>query len=113
MKELANRLAMQHLVNAYSQETGKGILLEKYQQNSSQLTFSQGLTLLCIPLDCIQSQLFVPLSYVSLVGRHRLADLPYVFKKDRNSHLVSPRSRVYCLNSSYKSQVIHWMLHHY
>ncbi|UUS59585.1 MULTISPECIES: IucA/IucC family siderophore biosynthesis protein [unclassified Acinetobacter] len=81
MKELANRLAMQHLVNAYSQETGKGILLEKYQQNSSQLTFSQGLTLLCIPLDCIQSQLFVPLSYVSLVGRHRLADLPYVFNK--------------------------------
>src|SRR5690606_3117631 len=81
MKELANRLAMQHLVNAYSQETGKGILLEKYQQNSSQLTFSQGLTLLCIPLDCIQSQLFVPLSYVSLVGRHRLADIPYVFNK--------------------------------
>ena len=81
MKELANRLAMQHLVNAYSQETGKATLLEKYQQNSSQLSFSQGLTLLSIPLDCIQSQLFVPLSYVSVVGRHRLADLPKIFHK--------------------------------
>ncbi|OTG79510.1 siderophore biosynthesis protein [Acinetobacter sp. ANC 5054] len=84
MKELANRLAMQHLVNAYSQETGKATLLEKYQQNSSQLTFSQGLTLLSIPLDSIQSQLFVPLSYVSVVGRHRLADLPKIFHKGQN-----------------------------
>ncbi|RKG55068.1 siderophore biosynthesis protein [Acinetobacter cumulans] len=81
MKALASRLAMQHLVNAYSQETGKSILLEKYQQNSSQLTFSQGLTLLVLPLDAIQSQLLVPLSYVSTVGRHRIATLPKVRSK--------------------------------
>ena len=81
MKELASRLAMQHLVNAYSQETGCGILLEKYQQNSSQLTFSQGLTLLVIPLESIQSQLYVALSYTSLVGRHRISTLPQIFNR--------------------------------
>lgn len=81
MKEFASRLAMQHLVNAYSQESGKGVLLEKYQQNSSQIAFSQGLTLLSIPLESIQSQLCIPLAYVSLVGRHRLAFLPQVFNK--------------------------------
>ena len=81
MKELANRLAMQHLVNAYSQETGKASLFEKYQQNSTQLAFSQGLTLLSLPLSLIQAQLFVPLSYVSRVGRHRIAALPQLFQK--------------------------------
>jgi len=45
VKEHANRLAMQHLVNAYSQETYEGRLLEKYQQYSTQLIFSLGLTL--------------------------------------------------------------------
>ena len=81
MKELANRLAMQHLVNAYSQETGKASLFEKYQQNSTQLAFSQGLTLLSLPLSLIQAQIFVPLSYVSRVGRHRIAALPQIFQK--------------------------------
>ncbi len=81
MKALANRLAMQHLVNAYSHETSKGILLEKSQQNTSQLTFSQGLTLLSISLDAIQAKLFIPLSYVSLLGRHRLAAQPQIFIK--------------------------------
>ncbi|MDD0801302.1 MULTISPECIES: IucA/IucC family protein [Acinetobacter] len=81
MKELANRLAMQHLVNAYSQETGKASLFEKYQQNSTQLAFSRGLTLLSLPLSLIQAQLFVPLSYVSRVGRHRIAALPQIFQK--------------------------------
>lgn len=81
MKELANRLAMQHLVNAYSQETGQASLFEKYQQNSTQLAFSQGLTLLSLPLNLIQAQLFVPLSYVSRVGRHRIAALPQIFQK--------------------------------
>ncbi|MDN5416742.1 MAG: siderophore biosynthesis protein [Acinetobacter sp.] len=81
MKELASRLAMQHLINAYSQETGSRILLEKYQQNSTQLAFSQGLTLLIIPLESIQSQLYAPLSYRSLVGRHRIEKLPQIFNK--------------------------------
>ena len=87
MKELANRLAMQHLVNAYSQETGKGTLLEKYQQNSIQLTFSQGLTLLSLPIHHLQLQLLVPLSYVSVVGRHRMATLPQVFSQGQPRHL--------------------------
>ena len=86
MKELANRLAMQHLVNAYSQETGSANLLEKYQQNSTQLAFSQGLTLLSLPLHLIQAQLLVPLCYVSRVGRHRIAALPEVFHKGQKLH---------------------------
>ena len=76
MKELANRLAMQHLVNAYTQETGKGHLLENFQQNSLQQVFSQGLTLLVIPVESLNAQVLVALSYVSRVGRHRLAALP-------------------------------------
>ena len=89
MKELANRLAMQHLVNAYSQETGKASLFEKYQQNSTQLAFSQGLTLLSLPLSLIQAQLFVPLSYVSRVGRHRIAALPQIFQKGQKLNFSS------------------------
>ncbi|QIO09144.1 IucA/IucC family protein [Acinetobacter lanii] len=81
MKELANRLAMQHLVNAYAQETGQATLLEKYQQNSTQISFSQGLTLLSISLDHLKGQVLVPLSYVSLVGRHRIAALPNIWIK--------------------------------
>ncbi|MEQ1111477.1 IucA/IucC family protein [Acinetobacter johnsonii] len=89
MKEQANRLAMQHLVNAYSQETGNSNLLEKYQQNSTQLAFSQGLTLLSLPLSLIQAQLFVPLSYVSRVGRHRIAALPQIFQKGQKLNFSS------------------------
>lgn len=81
MKKLANRLAMQHLVNAYAQETAKAVLLEMNQQNSTQIAFSQGLTLLIIPLECLQAQILFPLSYVSVVGRHRLAKLPKISSK--------------------------------
>lgn len=83
MKDIADRLAMQHLVNAYAQETGKATLLENYQQNSTQISFSQGLTVLSISLERLQAQVLVPLSYVSLVGRHRIATLPGVFIKGR------------------------------
>ncbi len=86
MKELANRLAMQHLVNAYSQRNRQGKpRLRKYQQNSTQLAFSQGLTLLSLPLRLIEAQLFVPLSYVSRVGRHRIAALPQIFQKGQKA----------------------------
>ena len=81
MQSLANRLAIQHFVNAYTQETGKGHLLNKTQQSPQQQAFSQGLTLLSLPLSLIQAQLFVPLSYVSRVGRHRIAALPQIFQK--------------------------------
>lgn len=43
MQSLANRLAIQHFVNAYTQETGKGHLLNKNQQSPQQQAFSQGL----------------------------------------------------------------------
>jgi siderophore synthetase component len=78
MQSLANRLAIQHFVNAYTQETGKGHLLNKNQQSPQQQAFSQGLTLLSIPIHSIQAQCNFPLSYVSRVGRHRLADLPQI-----------------------------------
>ena len=78
MQSLANRLAIQHFVNAYTQETGKGHLLNKNQQSPQQQGFSQGLTLLSIPIHSIQAQCNFPLSYVSRVGRHRLADLPQI-----------------------------------
>jgi len=76
MQSLANRLAIQHFVNAYTQETGKGHLLNKNQQSPQQQAFSQGLTLLSVPIHSIQAQRNFHLSYVSRVGRHRLADLP-------------------------------------
>ena len=78
MQSLANRLAIQHFVNAYTQETGKGYLLHKNQQTSTQQAFSQGLTLLSLPIHSIQAQCYFPLSYVSRVGRHRLANLPQI-----------------------------------
>ncbi|SPC60284.1 IucA/IucC family protein [Acinetobacter baumannii] len=76
MQELANRLAIQNFVNAYMQETGKGYLLSFDQQSSTQQAFSSGLTLLTLPLPSIQAECSVPLSYVSRVGRLRLAALP-------------------------------------
>ncbi|MDO7378437.1 IucA/IucC family protein [Acinetobacter baumannii] len=76
MQELANRLAIQNFVNAYMQETGKGYLLSFDQQSSTQQAFSSGLTLLTLPLPSIQAECSVPLSYVSRVGRYRLAALP-------------------------------------
>lgn len=78
MQSLANRLAIQHFVNAYTQETGKGHLLNKNQQSPQQHAFSQGLTLLTIPIHSIQAQCYFPLAYVSRVGRHRLADFPQI-----------------------------------
>ncbi len=79
MQELANRLAIQNFVNAYMQETGKGYLLSFDQQSSTQQAFSSGLTLLTLPLPSIQAECSVPLSYVSRVGRHRLAALPKMY----------------------------------
>lgn len=86
MKELANRLAMQHLVNAYTQETANAILLEEYQQNSKQHSFSQGLNLLVVRLEHLQAKIYFPLSYVSLVGRHRLAKMPIVLIKGQEQN---------------------------
>ena len=68
MHSLANRLAIQHFVNAYTQETGKGHLLHKSQQSLQLQTFSQGLTLLSIPITSIQARCFFPLSYAAVVA---------------------------------------------
>lgn len=88
MKALANRLAMQHLINAYSQETGRGELLMVEQQNQTQRQISQNHSLLWLSLHPLSLTVAVPLSYVSAVGRHRLASLPYVWR-DHQWHSLS------------------------
>ena len=87
MQQLANRLAMQHFVNAYTQETGKGHLIHYDQQNPQQQAFSQGLALLSIPIYAIQAHCYFPLSYVSRVGRHRLAELPQIMVQGQIKNL--------------------------
>ena len=78
MLSLTNQLALQHFINAYTQETGKGYLLDQNQQSPQQKKLSQNLPLLVIEIDSIQAEFYFPLEYVSLVGRHRLAALPSV-----------------------------------
>jgi siderophore synthetase component len=80
MKALANRLALQHLINAYSQETGRGLLLEPEQQSRQQRQMSQNRPLLWLSLHPLSLTVAVPLSYVSQLGRHRLADHPLVWR---------------------------------
>jgi siderophore synthetase component len=80
MKALANRLALQHLINAYAQETGRGELIEPSQQSPHQRHMSQNQTLLWLSLHPLSLTVAVPLSYVSQLGRHRLADLPFVWR---------------------------------
>ncbi len=78
MQALANRLAMQHFINAYAQETAQAFLLEYPLQNPQQQTLSRGLTLLIVPIPNLHAVCWFPLAYVSLLGRHRLAALPEV-----------------------------------
>ena len=93
MQELANQLAMQHFVNAYMQETSKGYLLSFDQQSSLQQSFSSGLTLLILPIPSMHAECCVPLSYVSRVGRHRIATLPKLFVSGQSQHF-SPAAMV-------------------
>lgn len=104
MQSLANRLAIQHFVNAYTQETGKGHLLNKTQQTPQQKAFSQGLTLLSIPINSIHAQCDIPLSYVSRVGRHRVANLLKLQSQVNQNHSAQLQSLGYYLKN--------WFLNH-
>jgi len=92
MQSLANRLAIQHFVNAYTQETGKGHLLNKNQQSPQQQAFSQGLTLLSIPIHSIQAQcnLFHKLLFMA-----------------KSRHLVLLQSSGYCLKNWFLNRLFH------
>ncbi|WP_410211760.1 IucA/IucC family protein [Aquirhabdus sp.] len=83
MKNEANRLALQHLINAYIQETGRGVLLGVHEQTTSQRMLSADQTLLSIQLAPLDIALAVPLSYVSVLGRHRLAAMPQVWSDQK------------------------------
>lgn len=83
MKQHANRLALQHMINAYAQETGRGHIVAVDQQSVSQRKISQNQPLLWLSLHPLSVVMVVPLAYVSEVGRHRVADMPWVWQDNR------------------------------
>lgn len=78
MKSVTDKIALQHLINAYLQETGNGRFIPVAEQSQHLQKQSQGNTVLCIPLQNVSGFLYAPLDYVSKVGRHRFAALPWV-----------------------------------
>lgn len=78
MKSVTDKIALQHLINAYLQETGNGRFIPIANQSQQLQKQSQGNTVLCIPLQNVSGFLYAPLDYVSKVGRHRFAALPWV-----------------------------------
>lgn len=78
MRSFTDKIALQHLVNAYLQETGNGRFIPIAEQSQQLQNQSQGNTVLCIPLQTVSGFLYAPLAYVSKVGRHRFAALPWV-----------------------------------
>ncbi|PSD37281.1 IucA/IucC family protein [Acinetobacter radioresistens] len=78
MRSFTDKIALQHLVNAYLQETGNGRFIPSAEQSQQLQNQSQGNTVLCIPLQTVSGFLYAPLAYVSKVGRHRFAALPWV-----------------------------------
>lgn len=78
MKSVTDKIALQHLINAYLQETGNGRFIPIANQSQQLQKQSQGNTVLCIPLQAVSGFLYAPLAYMSKVGRHRFATLPWV-----------------------------------
>lgn len=78
MKLITDKIALQHLLNAYLQETGEGLYIPSAKQTPSQQYKSKNAPLICIYLKALEAHIYAPLSYWSQVGRHRLADLPWV-----------------------------------
>ncbi|WP_026470230.1 IucA/IucC family protein [Alkanindiges illinoisensis] len=89
MKQHANRLALQHLINAYAQETGRGHLILPAQQDSVQQKISQHKPLLCLKLRPLNLNMMVPLDYASQLGRHRIAAEPWLWQ-DNQWRQLSP-----------------------
>lgn len=80
MKQHANRLALQHLINAYAQETGRGHIVLPTQQNPLQQKMSQNKPLLWFSLHPLSLTMAVPLDYVSQLGRHRIGAEPWLWQ---------------------------------
>lgn len=87
MKQCADRIALQHLINAYHRETGRGCVVFADSQTTAQLRLSGGLPILWLCLTPLNLSLAAPLAYVSTVGAHRLADLPGAWIEHRWQHL--------------------------
>lgn len=83
MKKHANRLALQHLINAYAKETGRGHIVMPDQQNLAQHNISQAKPLLWFSLHPLSITMAVPLDYVSQLGRHRIADEPWLWQEGK------------------------------
>lgn len=83
MTDLASQIALQHLINAYVKETGRGCIISPHRQSSAQKQFSQGKPLLWLCLSPFNVTAAAPLAYVSDLGRHRLADAPSVWREHR------------------------------
>ncbi len=89
MKSITDKIALQHLINAYLQETGQGLFLDPNQQTQDLIQKSDGNTVVKIPIKSIQGELYAPLEYVSSVGRHRLSAMPWV-ERDHQILKISP-----------------------
>lgn len=87
MKRCADRIALQHLVNAYHRETRRGCVVFADRQTTAQLTFSGGVPILWLCLTPLNLCLAAPLAYVSTAGAHRLADTPGAWIDHRWQHL--------------------------
>ena len=83
MKQHANRLALQHLINAYAQETGRGHIVLPAQQNPAQQKISHNKPLLWFSLHPLSLTMAVPLDYVSQLGRHRIAAEPWLWQDSK------------------------------
>lgn len=89
IKTVIDKIALQHLINSYLQETGNGCFLSFIEQSPYLQSKSKGRTLVCLTLKSINGNLYAPLDYLSPVGRHRFADLPWV-ERDGEEVPISP-----------------------
>ena len=83
MSIITDKIALQHLINSYLQETGDGCFIDVSHQTENIRNKSNGYTVLKISIPSINGYVYAPLEYVSQVGRHRLADLPWVEQAGR------------------------------
>ncbi|WP_111895339.1 IucA/IucC family protein [Acinetobacter sp. MB5] len=78
MKSTTDRIALQHLINSYFQETGYGHIISVVEQSQAHRIKSDHSPILRIPLTSLQAHVYFPISYQSHVGRHRFSGLPWV-----------------------------------
>lgn len=78
MTTITDKIALQHLMNSYLQETGNGCFIDVKHQTEQVRKKSQGYTVLQIPIPSMDGHVYAALEYLSQVGRHRFADVPWV-----------------------------------